>query len=109
MNSHSLDTAEKKLMAIFFYYFALVIVFVSSSATFTLLYDRFNIEISLYFLCESTGVIPGKVCEPVNLASVHITLGLVYLMISLYPLVCLLYAIDCKELKLKKRTRTNKE
>ena len=54
---------------------------------------------SLYFVCESFGEIPKRVCEQFDLTSIHAIVSVFNLMMGLYPLVCMLYAIDFGELK----------
>ena len=82
-------------MVVFLFYFMTTAFHVLTTVFFDIEYS----ESSLYFLCESSGVMPGKVCDQSIPYASNITYNLLFLMYGLYPVVCLLYAVDLKKLK----------
>ena len=86
-------------MVVFIYFFLVAIVFVVASTTTTSVYAGFKEDIFLYFLCESTGLMEGKVCEQSSLFAIHFCFALIYVMEALYPMLCLIYIIKFQELK----------
>ena len=101
-NSSSLDTAQKKLLLVFAYYCLMGIFIVLLSLLIASVVNADSIaDGSLYFVCESFGEIPGRECKQLDLTSLHAIASVFNLMMGLYPLVCMLYAIDFGELKKK--------
>ena len=93
---------EVKVFILLCYYVVLGVVVVTSytSTAGDATVNSFSVELARYFLCEITGVTPGKVCsrqgfEPFINPAFSIA-G--YMLAGLYPLVNLIFAINLSDL-----------
>lgn len=57
-------------------------------------------ELETYFLCESSGQLPGKVCErSFQRLGWEIVIVIAYIILGCYPVVQLIYVVNMKDLK----------
>ena len=99
-NIFQFGTAEKKLLIVFSYYIMLSSI---ALTTFTILTRNNEILISgikEYFFCEQGGFDPENLCTRDYLKYTYPCLNTTsYVLLSLFPVVNLIYAINLKELK----------
>ena len=94
------NAAEIKILIALTYYFLLG-AFITAAVTIPAYgFSQFNTDISNYFLCESSGTNPNKVCdrefERFNSRMVFIT---ALLIVGMFPIVNLVYVLNVQELK----------
>ena len=89
---------ELKVFILLCYYVVLGVVVVASYTTTAgdTAVNNFSAELASYFLCEITGVIPGKVCSRQGFeAFINPAFSIAgYMLVGLYPVVNLIFAIN---------------
>ncbi len=99
-NPFKFGTAEKKILIVTCYYIVLSTVALTAFTLSTRDTPALVRNIGLYFLCEQRGHDPENPCSRdyiKNSDSVLTTLS--YVLLSLFPVVNLIYAINIRELK----------
>ena len=94
--------AELKILIVFLYF---SIFTVTSLIAFTIISQNitdFASELTFYFVCESQGIQPGRTCERgFNRIGAEVALMFAYIFLGFFPLVSLVYVINCQEIKKK--------
>ena len=93
-------TAEKKLLIVFCYYVVLAAVALTGFTLSTRNNSQFIMDIQKYFLCEQSGCNSNRPCRiNYNRYSYPSMTLLGYVLLGLFPVVNLIYAINLTELK----------
>ena len=82
-------------------YFSLFLGTSQTALTFVLRnIPNYTSELKTYFLCESSGQLPGKVCErSFERLGWEIVIVIAYIILGCYPVVQLIYVVNVKDLK----------
>lgn len=114
-NAFKFGTAEKKLLVVLCYYVILAAVALTTFSIGTRDIKTFVQSVQNYFLCEQNGHDPDRPCNRKLKGQLHPALfTITYVLLGLFPVVHLIYAINMKELKdivlkvgthIKKKTR----
>ena len=98
----TITTPEMKILIIFIYFSTFL---AGILVTFTVRLHGINTlinEISEYFMCEATGIMPGKVCDrSFERLETEVISIITFALIGFYPIVSLFYVVSIRELKQK--------
>ena len=98
-------TVQIKVLIVFVYY---ILIGVSLMVVTVLVINRESITDSLmeYFVCESVGMQPGKVCEKTFVKiPLEIAINVGFVLLGLYPVINLVYVVDIRAMKERWSTR----
>jgi len=99
-NQNGRFTAEKKLLVVFSYCVVQSSIFLTEFTLSTRNSDNLISGIQIYFLCEQGGIDPDNPCSRDYLVNLYPSIStLSYVLLALFPVVNLIYAINLKELK----------
>lgn len=99
-NPFKFGTAEKKLLVVFCYYIILATVALTTFTVVTRNASNYIKNIQRYFLCEQGGYDPNNPCShDFRRQSYPSLTTLSYVLLGLFPVVNLIYAINLKEMK----------
>ena len=105
-----MSMAEVKIVILFVYF---SIFLASILVTFTVRLhgiDTLIKEIRQYFVCEATGIMPGKVCDrSFERLETEVISIITFTLIGFYPIVSLIYVVNIQELKKKVSRRTTRK
>ena len=99
-----------KVLIILIYYILLGVCTLTTFSVTSRNIQHFTRELVSYFLCESTGLSDGEVCDRTTFEqfSNPIPAALSFIILGLYPVINLIYVVNIQELKQKGRRLTRK-
>ena len=114
----NISAPELKVLIVFIYFFIFGVVSMIAFTIATQTVTDFISELTVYFVCESQGVQPGRTCERgfvKEQTQSEVALAFVYILMGFYPVVNLVYVVNFQEVKerfkskwLDKRSSCNK-